>query len=120
MDRAPVVERVQSGPPPTTTELTEMLSDALAAGRRQLERLYYDVTLSANDTVLACLDELVPTTQILLGTDYPLAQEIGIATTVGGLAHYPGFDDAERRAIESRNAVRLLPSLADRLALPSE
>jgi predicted TIM-barrel fold metal-dependent hydrolase len=111
VDRRPIVERVRYGPPPTTTELTELLSDGLAASRRQLERLYYDVTLSANDTVLACLNELVPVTQILLGTDYPLAQEIGVATTVSGLAHYPGFDDADRHAVESGNAFRLFPRL---------
>jgi 6-methylsalicylate decarboxylase len=112
VDRTPILERVRYGPPPTTTELTEMLSHGLAESRRQLARLYYDVTLSANDAVLACLSELVPITQILLGTDYPLAQEIGVATTFSGLAHYPGFGDADRRAIESRNALRLLPRLA--------
>ena len=48
-----------------------MLSDALADSRRQLERLHYDLTLSADDIVLGSLDQLVPTTQILFGTDYP-------------------------------------------------
>jgi predicted TIM-barrel fold metal-dependent hydrolase len=112
VDRAPILQRVRYGPPPTTTELTELLSDALADGRRQLERLFYDVTLSANDTVLGCLSELVPAAQILLGTDFPLAQEIGVATTLSGLARYQGFDVADRRAIESANALRLFPRLA--------
>jgi hypothetical protein len=89
-----------------------MLSDGLAASRRQLQRLYYDVTLSADETVLSCLDHLVPATQILLGTDYPFAQEIGVSSTLSGLARYDGFDDADRSAIESGNACRLLPRLA--------
>ena len=47
-----------------------------------------------------------------MGTDFPLAQEIGVASTLSGLARHQGFDDADRRAIESDNARRLFPRLA--------
>src|SRR5919109_3700238 len=94
LDRAPILRRVQSdGPPPTVEELQRMVTDGLADSRRQLQRLFYDVTLSANDTVLGCLRDLVPSTHILLGTDYPLAGEIGLAGTLAGLEAHAGFDD---------------------------
>jgi hypothetical protein len=63
----------------------------------------------SSDTVLACLNQLVRATQIQLGTDYPPAHEIGVATTVRDLVHYSGFDDADGRAIESGNALRVFP-----------
>jgi predicted TIM-barrel fold metal-dependent hydrolase len=88
-----------------------MLTDGLADSRRQLQRLFYDITLPANDTVLGCLHQLVSSTQIVLGTDYPMAQEIGVATTLSGLPAHPGFTDCDRRAIEGDNARRLVPRL---------
>jgi len=112
LDRAPILARVRAdAPPPTVEELQRMLSDGLAASRRQLERLFYDVTLSANDTVLGCVHDLVPSTHILFGTDYPMAQEIGVAATLAGLEGHPGFDEEDRRAIEGDAARHLLPRL---------
>jgi predicted TIM-barrel fold metal-dependent hydrolase len=112
LDRAPILERVRLAPPPDPTELARMLDDGLADSRRRLERLFYDVTLSANDTVLDCLQELVPSTQILFGTDYPFAQEIGVTSTLAGLDRHAGFDDRDRRAIASGTALGLFPRLA--------
>jgi hypothetical protein len=50
-------------------ELEQMVNDGLADSRQQLQRLFYDVRLSANDTVLGCLHELVSEQWVLLGTD---------------------------------------------------
>jgi predicted TIM-barrel fold metal-dependent hydrolase len=78
--------------------------------RAELTRLYYDTALSANrlamDTVLA----LATARQILFGSDYPYAPEEAMAGTVKGLAalNLPGDDLV---AIESGNALRLMPSL---------
>jgi predicted TIM-barrel fold metal-dependent hydrolase len=88
-----------------------MMADGLADSRRQLQGMYYDVTLAANDTVLGCLHELVSGAQILLGTDYPMAQEIGVTTALGGIAAHRGFTDDDRRAIEGDNARRLFARL---------
>jgi hypothetical protein len=93
-------------------ELQRMLSHGLADSRAQLPRLYSDVILSANDTVLVRLHRLVPSTQILLGTDYPFAQEIGVASTLHGLEHHAGFDDEDRRAVETDNPRRLFPRVS--------
>jgi 6-methylsalicylate decarboxylase len=110
--RGPILERVRRTPPPTPAELQELLRQGLAESRRQLQRLFYDVTLSANETVLGCLGELVASTQILLGTDYPFAQEIGITTTLAGLERQPSFADDARSLIEGGNARRLFPRLS--------
>jgi aminocarboxymuconate-semialdehyde decarboxylase len=112
VDRAPILARVRQPPPPAPEELGRMLDAALAETRRQLEGLFYDITLSANDTVLACLHALVPSAQILLGTDYPFSQEIGVTSTLAGLDGYDGFDGADRRAIGAGTAAGLFPRLA--------
>ena len=52
----------------------------------------------------------MPVSNIVLGTDYPFAQEIGIATTVAGVESH--FDDEGVAAIESDVALRLFPRLA--------
>jgi len=124
VDRAPILRRVAAGrsgsaAPPTTGELQEMLSAALAESRRQLSRLFYDVTLSANEVVLGSLQTLVPSSQIVLGTDFPMAQEIGVTSTLAGLAEHSAFDDDDRRLVELDNALRLFPRIADMAASPT-
>lgn len=111
VDRGPILERVRRTPPPARAELQQMLDQGLADSHRQLQRLFYDVTLSANDTVLGCLHELVPSSRILLGTDYPFAREIGITSTLAGLERHPGFDETDRDAIAAGNARRLFARL---------
>ena len=116
LDRAPILRRMQraregEASPPTAEELQGMVSEGLAESRSQLQNLFYDVTLSTNDTVLGCLHDLVPSSRILLGTDYPMAQEIGVASTLAGLEGHAGFDDDDRRAIESDSARQLFPRL---------
>ena len=87
-----------------------MMADGLRRSRAQLQRLFYDVTLAAGETVLGCLQQLVPATNIVLGTDYPFAQEIGIATTLAGVERH--FDGDDVAAVESDVARRLFPRLA--------
>jgi predicted TIM-barrel fold metal-dependent hydrolase len=112
VDRGPILARVRESPPPAPEELARMLEAGLADSRRQLQRLFYDVTLSANDTVLDCLHAHVPSSQIVFGTDYPFAQEIGVTSTLAGLRGYRGFDEPDRRAIDADTAARLFPRLA--------
>jgi hypothetical protein len=72
-----------------------------------LRGLYYDTALSANPTVLSALQRLVPASRVLLGTDYPFAQEIGVRYALNGLAAYEGFSEAEGAMIESGTALAL-------------
>ncbi len=71
----------------------------------ELQRLYYDVALSANRPSLAALFAFAPTSQILLGTDYPFG---ATADTVRGLEEF-GLNQEDLANIYRRNAERLLP-----------
>jgi predicted TIM-barrel fold metal-dependent hydrolase len=72
-----------------------------------LRRFYYDTAGSANPVNMNALKTLVPTTQILFGTDAPFFDG---APQVQGLQN-SGFSSEELRAIERDNAQRLLPRL---------
>ena len=55
------------------------------------------------------LQQLVPSTHILLGTDYPFAPEIESGATLHRLDTLPGLSNQERVDITSRNALGLFP-----------
>src|SRR4029077_10605372 len=71
----------------------------------ELLRFYYDVAQIAHPPGLAALTKLVPISQILWGTDFPF--RLGVEYNKG-LDEF-GLSDADRRAIERDNALRLLP-----------
>jgi predicted TIM-barrel fold metal-dependent hydrolase len=73
----------------------------------QLKKFYYDLAGAANKGVIASLLQLVPSTQIVFGTDFPPGgTSAAVART---LAEIGMFNDADLRAIDRGNAVRLLP-----------
>jgi predicted TIM-barrel fold metal-dependent hydrolase len=74
----------------------------------ELKRFYYDTAFSANPYSLSCLLTLVPSSQILFGSDFPFRTCI---EHVAGLAAY-GFQPDDLLAIERENAVRLIPRLS--------
>ncbi len=78
-----------------------------------LKRLHYDTALSANRLAMDALLGLVPSRQVLFGSDYPYAPEEAMIGTVKGLndLNLSGDDLA---AIERTNAIRLMPSLQGR------
>ena len=49
---------------------------------------------------------LVPTSHLLLGTDFPFGQEIGLHYTLRGIVHYPRFTHDDRTAVLHGNAGR--------------
>ena len=69
-----------------------------------LRRFYYDTAGSANPVNMQALKTLVPTSQILFGTDAPFFDG---APQVAGL-QTAGFTPGELRGIERENALRLL------------
>lgn len=97
----------QHGAPPPVDTLLDQLSAAESAARQQLARLYFDTALSTSPSVLDALTALVPTSHILLGTDFPFGQEVGLRYTLRGIERYPGFDEDDRAAILRGNAVAL-------------
>lgn len=74
----------------------------------ELKRLYYEIANSANKSAMSALMNLVPTSQIMFGSDNPF---VPLAATVQGLAHL-GLTPAEMQAIGRGNAIRLMPRLA--------
>jgi len=72
-----------------------------------LRRFYYDTAGSANPVQMTSLKMIVPVSQFVFGTDFPFGQSAAIAQ---GLRNC-GFTEAELRAIDRDNALRLLPGL---------
>jgi predicted TIM-barrel fold metal-dependent hydrolase len=79
-----------------------------------LERLYYDVALSAHPVPFAALRRIAPITQILFGSDWPFTPEAGVARNIHQLTQANGLSEAEARAIACENAERVFPRLAQR------
>ncbi|MEJ0064170.1 MAG: amidohydrolase family protein [Caulobacteraceae bacterium] len=78
-----------------------------------LERLYYDVALSAHPVPFAALRRIAPITQILFGSDWPFTPEAGVARNLHQLAQN-ALSEAEARAIARDNAERVFPRLAQK------
>jgi hypothetical protein len=75
----------------------------------EAKKFFYDTAGAANRGALASLLELVTSTQIVFGTDFPpggTSREV--AELLAGLRM---FDPAAMRAIDRENAVLLLPRL---------
>ncbi len=82
------------------------LADRLPNGvEYELKRLYYEIAGSANPPAMAALMKLVPTSQILFGSDYPWGS---IAVTAGGLSSL-ALSASDLDAIGRDNALTLLP-----------
>lgn len=73
----------------------------------ELKRLYYEIANSANRSTMAALTNLVPTSQIMFGSDYPF---VPIDITAGGMKTLK-LSAQELRAIGRDNALALLPRL---------
>ncbi len=71
----------------------------------ELKRLHYDIASSANPPAMAALMKLVPTSQILFGSDYPFVR---IAETADGMTQV-GLSAADLQATGRDNALALLP-----------
>ena len=75
----------------------------------QIAKLFFEISSSADKATMDLLRSYVPTSQILLGTDSPIGNDMAL-----NLAHFEHLrlSPAERRAIERGNALRLLPRLS--------
>jgi predicted TIM-barrel fold metal-dependent hydrolase len=71
----------------------------------ELRRLHYEIANSANPPAIAALTKLVPTSQILFGSDYPY---VPIGATAEGMTRL-GLSEAELAEIGRDNALALLP-----------
>jgi 6-methylsalicylate decarboxylase len=72
-----------------------------------LRRQFYEIANSANLPAIAALKALIPTSQILFGSDFPL---VPLPATAEGLGKL-NLTEPELRAIQRDNALALLPRL---------
>jgi predicted TIM-barrel fold metal-dependent hydrolase len=73
-----------------------------------LRRFYYDTAQSTNPPLMQALKLLVPTSQIVFGTDFPFANG---GAQLAGLQSC-GLSAAELRGIYRDNAIRMMPQYA--------
>lgn len=74
----------------------------------ELRKLYFDTASATNRPAFAGLSALVPMSQILFGSDYPLGPPLaGSIAELGSL----GLDESALHLIERDNAAALFPSL---------
>jgi len=71
----------------------------------ELRKLNYDIANATNPSSLAALMNLVPTTQILFGSDFPYR---AVAPTANGWDNYQVSPEI-KRAVNRDNALKLLP-----------
>jgi len=75
----------------------------------ELKRFYYDTAQTANKSAMLALAAIIPTSQIVFGTDFPYRTSID---HVRGLQDCGVFSAAQLADIERNNALKLLPRLA--------
>ena len=92
-----------------TGETTESLGRPAAPGSRlhHMRRFYYDTAAAADAIHIGILKMIVPTSQIVFGSDYPWAEPSRIAA---GLLT-SGLTPQELQAVYRDNAFKLMPEL---------
>jgi 6-methylsalicylate decarboxylase len=84
IDRRPLVTTytamLQRGEVPSVERIETLMAEAQDEASRRLGTLHYDVALSSDPHVLAALTGVVRPSQLLLGTDFPMGQEIGVTS----------------------------------------
>jgi predicted TIM-barrel fold metal-dependent hydrolase len=113
LDRAPMVEAYTAylrdhGTLPPAQALIDQLRTAETEARQRIRWFYFDTALSTARPVLDALTAIVPTTHVLLGTDFPFGQEVGLKYTLDGIDAYPDFTAADRAHVRAANARALL------------
>jgi len=104
------------GPVPILAERIKALSNIVPSFAKmvpngvdyELKRLYYDTANAAYKPNMAAILSYIPVTQLMFGTDYPY---LTVGENASGLR---GLDlpAADLQAIETGNAIRLMPRLA--------
>jgi predicted TIM-barrel fold metal-dependent hydrolase len=77
----------------------------------ELQRLNFDVAISANKLVFGALLNLVKPDNVVFGSDYPHAGEPTMAATVQNLSKL-GLSENELDGVRRNNAMRLIPRLS--------
>jgi 6-methylsalicylate decarboxylase len=73
---------------------------------REIRSFYYDTAQASNPVAMAAITKMVPTSQLVFGTDYPYRTAAEHVQGLGGV-----FGPADLRMIDRENALRILPRL---------
>ena len=73
----------------------------------EIKRFYYDTAQGHHEGAMAALRVLVPSSQIMFGSDYPYRSAEDVRLGLGERS----FTAAEREAIDRGNALRIMPAL---------
>jgi predicted TIM-barrel fold metal-dependent hydrolase len=92
---------------PAGTGINEMMA--------QMQSVFYDLAASTHPGALHSLRALVPPTQLLSGFDFPFMPAPSIGSAIADLKATKLLSAQDQTALESRNALRLLPGVATRL-----
>jgi predicted TIM-barrel fold metal-dependent hydrolase len=83
--------------------------------RDQLSRLYGDTAIAGRDSALKPLLDMTGASHVVLGTDYPAAGPTVIDANLAALSSTQLLTEKELFAVATTNAVRIFPSLRDRI-----
>jgi predicted TIM-barrel fold metal-dependent hydrolase len=81
---------------------------------KQLSRLYCDTAIAGTDSALKPLLEMTGPSHVVFGTDYPEPGPRVIDSNLAALSTTQFLTEEERFAVAT-NAIRIFPSLRDRL-----
>ena len=73
----------------------------------EVKRFYYDTAQAHHEGAMAALRALIPTSQIMFGSDFPFRKSEDARIGLGQRS----FTSAEREAIDRGNALRIMPAL---------
>ena len=101
-------------------EAAPQLRDRVPQGARTyLRRLYYETALSTGDSTLAALRQFVPLSQIVFGSDFPMAPAPVVQKGVDLFDTSVVLDDQARTTI-GRNGLALFPRFASASATAAQ
>jgi len=83
-----------------------------------LQRLYYDLAISTNPYALAAVLQLVGTSHLLFGSDWPALTEVDVQHLIQSLLDNPLLHPGDLARIERQNALDLFPRLRPSAAAP--
>jgi predicted TIM-barrel fold metal-dependent hydrolase len=83
--------------------------------REGLASFYYDLTAATSPAQLFALQQLVPTSHLVMGFDHPFMPEWTFPPAIQDMHRWNGFSEADLSSIAHRNAESLYPNLAGRL-----
>jgi predicted TIM-barrel fold metal-dependent hydrolase len=113
--RFPDIRFIWSHSGGTLPYLTSRMEQVAKARRQEFpngaapvfQRFFYEVAQGNTPGMLAALLHMVPVSQLMFGSDYPFRDA---TEAVEGLANYK-FSEADLRAIEYENALKMFPRL---------